>query len=295
MNFRATLSSKARMYLVLSAIMICFALNSIITRYLVQSEFVSPFGLTVVRFFGALLALQLIATFFSKTFKVRRIDRRDILPAILLGIYGASISYGYFFISASSGVLIFYAFVVLTMSSLAIAFEKQRPTPILILSSTLGILGVAVISDWSNGAGKLSGVILMAITGISWAFYSVCGGRYSDSFSYTYNSFLIFNLFNLIAVFFGFSIVGRALFSGFSIYGVCLALFMGMVTTGLSYVLWNESMKKMSSWQGGTVQLVVPVLTAIIAVPVLGEQITLPLVVGGCLILVAIYVNTRKT
>jgi len=73
-----------------------------------------------------------------------------------------------------------------------------------------------------------------------------------------------------------------------------MALYMGMVSTALSYVVWNSVLKKVRASQGGLAQLLVPVLTAGMGVVFLAEKISAPLVVGGALILAGIYVNGSR-
>ena len=75
---------------------------------------------------------------------------------------------------------------------------------------------------------------------------------------------------------------------------LALALYMGMVCTTLSYVVWNSVVKKVRASQGGLAQLLVPVLTAAMGVVFLAEKISAALVVGGALILACIYVNGSR-
>jgi drug/metabolite transporter (DMT)-like permease len=77
---------------------------------------------------------------------------------------------------------------------------------------------------------------------------------------------------------------------------LALALYMGMVSTALSYVIWNAVLKRVSASQGGLTQLLVPIITSIMGVLLLSEEVTFGLVAGGSLILLGIYVNgSRRT
>ena len=67
--------------------------------------------------------------------------------------------------------------------------------------------------------------------------------------------------------------------------GVFLAVLSGSVTTGLGYVIWYAALRSLSSMQGALVQLSVPVIAALGGVLLIGEPLTLRLVLSGGLIL----------
>jgi drug/metabolite transporter (DMT)-like permease len=69
---------------------------------------------------------------------------------------------------------------------------------------------------------------------------------------------------------------------------------MGSISTSLSYVLWNATVKQISASLGGLVQLIVPVLAPIMGIVFLGEQVTAPLIFGGGLVLLGIYLAGSK-
>jgi drug/metabolite transporter (DMT)-like permease len=276
-------------------IMVCFASNSVITRYLVLAQQVSPFLVTVIRFVSGFLMLLVLTQIKPSFFRPNRPGRSYLVAAFFLGAYAFSISYGYLFISVGAGTFIFYTFVVVTMAAYSVILEKERLTVRLVLGVLLGLLGVLVITFGGINAVKLPGVLLMAATGTFWGLYSVYGRRFQVAFSYTYNSFLIFGAVAVLAsIALGFA--GGLNAISISPRDLGLALYLGMVSTALSYVLWNETLKKVSASLGGLVQLAVPVLAPAMGIVLLGEQLTLPLVVGGGLVLVGIYLagSSRK-
>ena len=203
--------------------------------------------------------LQLLVLLMPKTFRKTGIRGWDILGAFFLGIYAFSISYGYVFISAA-GVLIFYTFVVIAMTSFSVINDREKLTIRLILGQLLGLFGVLVITFSDIGSVTLTGACLMAITGASWGMYSVYSRRFKDSFSYTYNTFLIFGIAASALLLTAYSL-GVEYLNPISISGFGWALYLGMISTALSYALWHKVMKKIKASQGGITQLLVPVLT----------------------------------
>jgi drug/metabolite transporter (DMT)-like permease len=271
-----------------AVIMICFAANSVITRYLVLLRQVSPFVVTVIRFVSALAVLMIISWIRSTTFRHGRPGTSHLFGALFLGAYAFSISYGYLFISVAAGTFDFYTFVVVTMVAYSIINHEEKLTFRLGSGQLLGLLGVLVITVGRISSVTLLGVILMAATGTSWGLYSAYGRKFQVAFSYTYNSFLVLGAAAAVtSVVLAFS--GQLTFNNISLQDLGLALYMGMISTALSYVLWNQTMKKITASLGGLVQLVVPVLAPIMGIILLGEQLTTSLLLGGGLVLIGIY------
>ena len=275
-------------WLVLFFVMLCFAANSVITRYLVLESQISPFLLTVVRFVSGFGTMLLLASIKPITFRRGGLGFSYFLGAFFLGAYAFSISYGYLFISVAAGTFVFYSFVVVTMVAYSVIVDNVRLTFRLAIGQLLGLLGVLIITFSRIGSVTLLGVLLMAATGTSWGLYSVYGKKFENAFSYTYNSFLLLGASAIIAsVALWFST--GPISTSISVQDLGLALYMGMVSTALSYVAWNETVKKIPASLGGLVQLVVPVLAPIMGIAFLGEQVTATLVLGGGFVLAGIY------
>ena len=275
-------------------IIVSFAVNSIITRYLVSGNLVGPLPVTIIRFLSGLVTLRLMATGLSGRFKRRRAGPRDLAGALFLGLYAFAISFGYFFIPAGAGVLVFYSMVVITMSSYSVIKDGEMLSGRLLLGQLLGILGIITVTFGGIGAASVQGVALMALTGTAWGLYSVYGRKSASYFGYTYNSFLLFGIANVVVILVATPLTGTQQWTGIAIPSLAIALYMGMVSTALSYVVWNSVLKRVRASQGGLAQLLVPVLTAAMGVAFLAEQISAALVVGGALILAGIYVNGAR-
>lgn len=275
-------------------IMIFFAANSIVTRFLVQRGYLAPFPLTIIRFLSGFVTLWIIARALPRIFQKNTLSPRHLWGGLSLGAYAFAISYGYVFISAAAGALVFYGFVVLSMSSYSILHDKEKLTVKLAIGQILGILGILTITFSRIGSVTPAGVLLMAATGISWGGYSVYGRRFENAFDYTYNSFLVFGLISIILGVASIPLLGAGQWSGISPTYLLLALYMGMISTALSYILWNRILKRLKASQGGLAQLIVPILTAILGFILLAETITATLLLGGALILLGIYLSALR-
>ncbi len=275
------------------SIMAAFAANSVMTRYIIVGGLATPYLLSTVRFasgFAMLLVLQV--AFPGPASRVP--TAVNLVGGLFLGAYAFAISFGYLFISAAAGTLVFFAFVVLTMALFGYLHDGDRPSRRSVAGQLLSMLGVGVITVGGIRDVSLPGILLMAATGASWGLYSVHGRSAPDSRGYTFVTFLFVGAAALA----GLPILGLLAPSAVSIQltwnGLGLALFMGMITTALSYIVWNATLRRLSASQGGIVQLLVPVLASGMGIVLLGEHLTLSLVVGGGSVLAGIYLTRAQ-
>jgi drug/metabolite transporter (DMT)-like permease len=273
------------------SIMLAFAGNSVMTRYIIVGGFASPYLLTTVRFASGLAMLLLlriaIPGFAPKSLR----SLLDLVGGFLLGAYAFSISFGYVFIPAAAGTLVFYAFVILTMALFGVLHDGDRPTLRSVAGQGLAVLGVVVITFGGIRDVSLPGVLLMAATGASWGLYSAHGRGSGDARAYTVSTFLVVGIVSLaVAPILG-ALTPDALSIQLTWNGLGLALFMGMISTALSYILWHMTLRRITTSQGGIVQLLVPVLASTMGILLLGEHLTITLAVGGACVLAGIYLN----
>jgi len=283
----------ARLWSTLFLIMICFAANSVITRYLVLVSRVSPFLVTLIRFVSGLAVLLVLPLLFPTILHRSKPTLTSLPGAVFLGAYAFSISYGYVFISVAAGTFVFYTFVIVTMMLYSVIIEKTRFTAKMGLAQILGIAGVLVITFGRISSVTFPGIALMAITGASWGSYSAYGKRFKEAFDYTYNSFLLLGVFAAAAAS-AIPLTGQVVPTRISVADLGLALYMGMISTALSYVLWNRTMKKISAHIGGLVQVTVPILGATMGIILLREQLTASLIFGGALVILGIYLSQHN-
>lgn len=275
----------------LGFVVLSFAANSVITRFLVANDLVSPFALTVIRFgsgLGLLLALHLIL---PRTFPRMPVRRANLIGGLLLAAYGFSISFGYLFIGAAAGTFVFFAAVVLSMTLLGVALEHERLGPRELIGLAVAVAGVFLLTFGDVALVTGVGVVLMIVTGVAWAAYSVFGRRFTAHFSYALYSFAILSAVALPALLL--TRPGDLLDVPVSLQGWGLALYFGTISTALSYVVWHWALNRITSSQGGVYQMLVPVGAAVMGIAFLSEEPSLSLVAGGGLIILGIYLNRR--
>lgn len=265
----------ARVVVLLPFVLVSFAANSLITRYVVGNGLLDAGLLSAVRFVAGAAALVVIAL----ARRERPVPRRgDLLPALFLGVYAVCISYGYRYIGAAAGTFVFYASVLLTLMAHDRVGGSGLPRR-LVIGAVVSLTGVAVLAWGSIGTATVVGVGLLAVTGVAWGLYTAAGRTADDPRVATTSHFVVVAA---VAVLPG--IAGVA--AGFRVTGAGLGwgLAMGVGTTALAYVAWYACQRSLSGTAAGSVQLGVPVVTAAGAVLLLGERLSPALLVAAVLV-----------
>jgi drug/metabolite transporter (DMT)-like permease len=126
---------------------------------------------------------------------------------------------------------------------------------------------------------SVSGFILMTVSGMSWAIYSLRGrGSKNPLMDTTYNFLRTIPFITLLAIFTMPNI-------NYSSQGIILALLSGAITSGVGYTIWYIALRSLSSIQAAVLQLSVSIIAAIGGVIFLSETITSRLVMSAVIVL----------
>ena len=263
--------------ILLPFVLVSFAVNSLITRYVVQRQLLDAGLLTAVRFVSGALALLLLAVVLRERLHV---GRANLVPALWLGVYAVCISYGYLFIGAAAGTFVFYASVLLTLLASDLARRVSVPRRRL-AGAGVALAGLAVLATQASGAVTPLGVVLLSATGVAWGLYTAAGRSAADPRAATTGHFVVLAGVLVLPMGVLFSPAVHVVVTG---TGVAWGAVMGAGTTAFAYIAWYACQRALSATSAGTVQLVIPVLTAVGAVLLLGERITPGLAVAALLV-----------
>ena len=113
----------------------------------------------------------------------------------------------------------------------------------------------------------------MVVAGIGWGIYSLRGSAGGAPLHTTAASFLGAVPIGLAA----WTLAGPA---PFTIVGMALAILSGAVTSGLGYALWYAVLPSLGATRAALAQLTVPVIAVLGGTAMLGEPITLRLILA---------------
>ena len=266
---------RGRLALLLTFVLLAFAANSLVTRYVVTNRLADPGLLTGIRMLAGAVALLLVA-------RVRRerlrIGRRTVLPALALGVYAVCISYGYVAIGAAAGTFTFYAAVMATLVASDLLSRTAVP-PRRRLGAGVALLGIAVLTAGRVELVTPLGVLLLALTGVAWGVYTALGRSAGDPRQATTANFTL-----LAAVLVVPTGVGVAAGLHLTVAGLAWGVVMGAGTTAFAYVAWYACQRALTGTAAGSAQLAIPVLTTFGAVLLLDERLSWTLLVAAVLV-----------
>lgn len=259
--------------------MLAFAANSLLTRLAFQTTEIDAATFTTIRLVSGAITLLLIVLAQGRAVRFSAVDW---LSAALLFVYAAAFSFAYLDISTGAGALILFASAQLMMISYGV-WRGER-------ASILGVLmafgGLVVFLAPGAAAPPLGAAALMAIAGFAWGGFSLLGKSSNSPVAGTANSFLLAVPFCLI-LFVAFR--GSVQLDGL---GILYAILSGSVTSGIGYVIWYWVRVRMTAISAGASQLSVPVISAVLGLLILNEQLTLQGVLAAVVVLVGVGIVT---
>jgi len=207
--------------------------------------------------------------------------------------YALAFSLAYVRLDAGIGALLLFGAVQLTIIAIALYRGERAGGP---EWAGLGaaVAGLLYLLLPGLAAPPLTPSVLMIGAGVAWGIYTIRGRGVADPVSTTTGNFVR-----------GVPLIGAAVVMNavaatapvtVSVAGVLLAVASGGLTSALGYVIWYQALRGLTAIRAATVQLAVPVLTAAAGVALLGERLTLRLLVAGTLILggIAVAVTARR-
>ncbi len=263
--------------------LIAFAANSVLCRMALGENAIDASSFTVLRLLSGIVILfvlvSLTSHFNSKSeAKTATVTKGSWLAATMLFIYAVAFSFGYISLDTGTGALILFGAVQITMIlSNVILGNKLHLSEWLGL--TLAFTGFVYLIIPSLTTPSLMGFILMSVSGVAWAVYTLLGRGSKSPLSDTSYNFLRTTPFVLVLIMFTFSD------AHFTTTGIILAVLSGAIASGIGYFIWYIALSGLSVTQGAVVQLFVPIIAAIGGVIFTSELVTLRLIESSALVL----------
>jgi drug/metabolite transporter (DMT)-like permease len=255
--------------------MFAFAANSLLCRLALQHASIDAASFGSVRLVSGALMLLVVVRWRSGP---PAAARKDWLAAAMLWLYVAGFSFAYVTLPAGSGALILFGAVQLTMFGVGL-YAGERFTAIAWAGFALAIGGLLYLVSPGLAAPPLAGTLLMATAGVAWGVYSLRGRGAGEPVAATAGNFM---RAAPLALALSLVLASRVHISS---SGVWLAIASGALTSGLGYVVWYAALPHLTPLRAATVQLSVPPLAAIGGVLLLGEALTMRLVIASVAIL----------
>jgi drug/metabolite transporter (DMT)-like permease len=254
--------------------MLPLAANSWLCRAALRDTGIDATSFTSIRLISGALMLWLLVHLSSKT----RSGSGNWPSAIALFGYAALFSFAYLSLTAGTGALLLFGAVQITMIGAAY-WRGDRLNGRQVVGVALAFGGLVGLLLPGLSAPPLAGALMMIGAGVSWGVYSLRGKGAGNPTRVTAGNFMrtvpITAVLSLVLL--NDAVVDSA--------GFWYAVASGSLTSALGYVLWYSVLPMIKATSAATVQLSVPVIVAIGGVVLLGEPITLRLVLASAAVL----------
>ena len=264
--------------------LIAFAANSVICRMALRSQSIGPLEFTLILYRSRISAMST-----NGKAGILALTWRNIAPSLALFAYALFFSLAYIRLDASVGALILFAAVQVTMVGVSI-YQGNRLTPAEWSGFMLALGGLIYLLIPGISAPPLAGAIMMLASGVSWGVYSLLGKAGTEPIPSTARNFLFCApgcvLLLLIAL-----VSPRTGTYHLGMHGVTLAVLSGGVTTGLGYVLWYLTLKRVTTTVASISQLAVPAIAGFGGVMFLGESLSFRMISASAMIIGGIVVT----
>ena len=266
--------SPTRLIALTGLAMLAFAGNSLLCRAALRHTPIDAATFTTVRLVAGATALWLLVALRRK----QAWQAGNWLSALALFVYAAGFSYAYISLPAATGALLLFGAVQATMIGHA-WLKGERLAPAQRGGTVLALGGMAGLLLPGVSAPPVAGAALMLAAGVAWGIYSLRGRGGGNPIEITAGNFL---RAVPVALLLSAATLNHATWD---VEGLGYAVASGALASGMGYALWYTALPALRGAQAATVQLSVPVLAAFGAVVLLGEPLTLRLVLASVAVL----------
>lgn len=268
--------------------LIFLSANSIFCRAALVDYNIDAYTFTFFRLFFGSITLVLILLYTKKEFRLDIRLKGNWISSLMLFLYAICFSYSYLNMEAGIGTLILFAVVQLSMILVAI-LKKEKINLKKFLGISIAFAGLIYLLYPSQEFSlSLFHVLLMVVSGIAWAFYTILGKSSTDALKDTTINFV--KTIPYLIVFFLLFAQDLKYSSG----GIFLAFLSGSITSAIGYVLWYLVLRNIQIITASVIQLIVPVLAIILSIILLDEKLSLTLILSTCMILGGIFISIYK-
>ena len=264
----------------------------IVAKVIVQT--VDAFTLTLVRSVISAIVMGLILLFRGGPIRIWREDRRMLLLLSLLAIPVNQFLFlfGMRYTTASNAALL-YATTPILVLIFSRFFLGERLTTVKIAGVILGFVGVmTVIFERGISASMeyLLGNVLIGVAVMAWGLYTVFGKRLIVRYGAVEASSMTLIIGTVMFIPMGAVPALHFPFDTLSLSSWMQILYLAVITSVFSYFLWYFALGRAEAGKVALFANLQPILTTILAVLLLGQQVTLAFVVGGIIALAGVVV-----
>nr|WP_297844737.1 DMT family transporter [Ignavibacterium sp.] len=268
----------------------------IATKFLLEE--VSPETIISLRLILAIILLTIVALITKSDFSINLKNHLRILLLAAVAVFHLWIQITglKYTTAANTGWIIGTAPIFIAL--LGFIFLKEKLNSIKISGIVIAFVGLLLLVGKGNPLNidlvKNVGDLLVLFSSFTWGVYSIINKKISLNYSPLMTILYLFILMALIII--PFNINKKAVDSiiHLSTIGWISILFLGLLCSGVAYVIWAYSLREMESAKVGAYLYLEPFVTVLTAWLFLKEEITALMVLSGLLIIFGVYLVNKE-
>lgn len=261
----------------ISLTMLAFAANSILCRLALQGGHIDPLSFSSLRLASGAFVLSPFLFYHART----TLSLWRPLSGFYLMVYAVLFSVAYIHLDTGAGALLLFGAVQFAMVTHGL-FKGESLSAMWACGLFLALMGIAALLLPVTKAPPLYSALMMIVSGLAWAAYSVRGRAGQAAGTSTAANFILAAPMALALT---------LLFmkqDHSDAAGIALSLLSG------AYVLWYTLLPSLGSITASTLQLSVPCLAMLGGVVFLGESLTVRTIFSALAVLTGIVMVTRE-
>lgn len=278
--------------LTLIGVAIIWALNFSVVK-ISLAEF-DPYSFNAIRFFLAFIFLYLAAI--KKGFTLR-VKKEHFWALVGIGLIG-NLLYQFLFIvginlTKAANASVMLGTIPIWVALLSQLFTEEKLTFLKSVGVVFAFSGVAFIvvggdNEISFQSETFLGDITIILAAIVWGVYTIFSKKYLKFYDSTqFSAFMSLVGFICLSII-GFPYLIELEWASISPKAYGGAIYSGLLSVGLAYLIWNNGIVKIGAVRTATYQNLVPVLGLIFGVIILGEVLTLFQYIGALSVIAGI-------
>ncbi|MDA0900535.1 MAG: DMT family transporter [Proteobacteria bacterium] len=226
-----------------------------------------------------------------------RVDREDFWPLVGIALVG-NVLYQLFFIigvdyTYSANAAVILGTIPVWVALLSHLFTDEKLTRYKSIGIGLAFTGIVLIVTGSKAGISIAsktflGDVIILCAAISWGVYTILAKRFLKKYPSTQFTGVMSLIGMIFLLIIGLPGLTQVNWAGISLKGWGGIFYSGLLSIGLAYLIWNNSVSKIGAVRTAAYQNLVPVLGLIFGVVLLQEALTIQQYAGSALVIVGI-------
>ena len=226
-----------------------------------------------------------------------KVDREDFWPLVGIALVG-NVLYQLFFIigvdyTYSANAAVILGTIPVWVALLSHLFTDEKLTRYKSIGIGLAFTGIVLIVTGSKAGISIAsktflGDVIILCAAISWGVYTILAKRFLKKYPSTQFTGVMSIVGMVFLLIIGLPNLLHVNWTGISLKGWGGIFYSGLLSIGLAYLIWNNSVSKIEAVRTAAYQNLVPVLGLVFWVVLLQEPLTLQQYSGSALVIVGI-------